>query len=125
MCADVDANTARLLTQISGRMDVASLDLSLPFKLKLVKAASLLPGARQLLQLHCLLFPISIQRQALCNFAACPSLDVPATSQQLCCVLSLCKDLSLLAHIHVACPCRRRWLPKSSPDCRCAGRPFR
>ena len=52
MCADVDERS--LLTQISFGMDVATLDL--PLKLKLVKAASLMPGAPQILQLHCLLF---------------------------------------------------------------------
>ncbi len=62
MCADVDERS--LLTQISGGMDVATLDL--PLKLKLVKAASLLPGALQILQLHCSLIHMRLTTAAGC-----------------------------------------------------------
>ena len=54
MCADTDASNEHLLRQISEGKDVASLNLSLPRKLSLVKAASWWPGARQLMRLRCM-----------------------------------------------------------------------
>ena len=61
ICADVDEMSKRLLRQISIGKDVATLNLPLPLKLKLVKAASLLPGPLQILQLPCLLFHMGQQ----------------------------------------------------------------
>ena len=62
MCADVDERS--LLTQISFGMDVATLKLPLPLNLKLLKAASLLPGALQMLQFHWLLFHMRLNTAA-------------------------------------------------------------
>ena len=57
--ADEEASTGRLLQQISDGKDVADLHLSLLHKLKLVKAASLLSGECQLVQLPCTWCPMS------------------------------------------------------------------
>ena len=54
MCADTDASNQHLLRQICEGKDVAALNLSLPHKLSLVKAASWWPGTAQLMQLHCM-----------------------------------------------------------------------